>query len=184
MEIKIDTLKLIQNGISADEYLLLRLIDLGEFEHVNDIELNPDLTNLVALGYIEPDCLDSYDTSMVKLTEDGKIMLDTFISDITQFCDDFRHMWENTKRGAMTSLPTVVSRMKEFKRLFPEFTEEDIMVAGQLYIHSLRGEYKFMLSAGNFILKDDTMGEYISALADWCEEAAKGEERYDGFTQA
>lgn len=184
MIINIDTDFLLEKEISPDEFVLLKALSLGDYELLCVLELVPDIDRLIELGYIDTVKLP-YQMTDLQLTSKAKEMLNITISNLSVLCEKFKLIWKGTKPGSSSDLNTIIHRMKKFKELYPDYDAEMILLAANMYIISLKGEYRYIINAANFILREDVVGGFESNLSVWCERVMEGEELdYDSITNA
>ena len=102
--------------------------------------------------------------------------------DILTRLGEFRTKWKGLKLGSMGSAEACKAKLTRWMKENPEFTFDQILQACDLYIESLRGDYRFLQRADYFIYKREPNGEEMSRLSAFIEEVANGETSQGDWT--
>lgn len=110
---------------------------------------------------------------IVKLKEENH-------SNISEWITSWRIMWKGKRVKAMGSKEKCKKNMKEFFKLFPEYTKEHVFKARDKYFYSLEGNMKYLEQADYFIKKrvpsEEGGVEIRRTLLTYCEEVVLDEE--------
>lgn len=82
----------------------------------------------------------------------------------------FRNIWKGLKPGAMGGSKSCEIKLMRWRKENPEYTFEDILKAANIYIESLRGDYRFLQKADYFIFKQENNREESSRLSAFIDE--------------
>jgi hypothetical protein len=184
MIITIDTEILDEHLIRPDEYVYLARL-MAETDALKKVLLNVDGKKLVRRGYIEIDDGQAYLTEktreLFKIPREGfvtpKIDLDVAVSEenIKELAKKYQSIFPVGIRSGgylvRGTAQSCESKLKSFRRKYPDYDEAIILQATQSYVdRKAREAYNHMKLAPYFIEKDG-----ISMLAAECEELlAKG----------
>jgi hypothetical protein len=184
--VKIDLSKLIQDNISPDEYVFLKLISLNQFDLISVLNLRIDLEEMERNEYINTNGSMSID--FIELGPVGKNFLNIITDDTMELAGDLIKIFTNTKMGFLDPLNTVNFKLKSFKTTFPQYDSNTIKIACEMYSEFCKKDYyKFMVgSLSKFIITVDASGEVVSLLANWCETviSLENNEQSSYITQA
>jgi hypothetical protein len=101
-------------------------------------------------------------------------------SNIEEWITSWRIMWKGKRVKAMGSKEKCKKNMKEFFKLFPEYTKEHVFKARDKYFDSLEGNMKYLEQADYFIKKrvpgEEGGVEVRRTLLTYCEEVVLDEE--------
>lgn len=175
MKIEIDTDFLIEHGLSADEYVLVKLLSIKNFDLIAELPISIDVENLVNIGWLDAQTSKLTDMQLTDYAHDQLGIIHSV--DLDELAEWIRGMWDNTKPGAMSSLQGVKNRLNMFVRHHPQYSMDTIKVAVQLYVDRERdnSHYKFLKTTVNFIYERDGFGDFQSKLADFCETVLSDE---------
>lgn len=172
MNYTITTDFLIEHDITPDDYMLIKLLAERNFDTLSVIPILPDIQKLV-----DNDWLKEVKTDFLKmeLTDEALDKLGILHENVEELAATIRGLWENTKMGTQSSPNAVLNRLRMFLRKFPEYDSDTIKVAAALYIEQQRqnAAFKYLKTTVNFILEQDTLGDYESALSSYCESVLK-----------
>lgn len=85
--------------------------------------------------------------------------------DILTRLPEFRNKWKGLKPGSMGSLPSCKDKLIRWMNENPEYTFDQILKAADIYIDSLKGDYRFIQRADYFIYKQENNREESSRLS-------------------
>lgn len=180
MIIQINIKKLIRLKLSAEEYILLSIIEkeepslLYEYTSKQPKFYNKVLDHLVNSGYIT-----KFD-GVFMLQKSGREIITSKVElklkeaipsgkSIPEFVAEYRDLFP---KGSPNGYPAkgdkngCIKKMKKFLKDNPEYNEDIILTATKLYVAKKKMEnYRYMKAADYFIIKDN-----ISLLASYCEE--------------
>jgi len=173
--LKIDLQNLIENHLSPDEYIFIKLLSTNDFDLISVLDFNIDIDSLEARDLIKTSGCS--DISLFELTEKAYLILGITTNTTLDLSERFRNLFVNTKPGVLSPLQTIVTKLKHFKTLYPDYSDDTIMLAAQMYIDSCKSDnYKYMTQVSKFIIHSvNTVEDYSSLLANWCETAISAE---------
>lgn len=82
----------------------------------------------------------------------------------------FRSIWKGLKPGAMGSSKSCEVKLIRWMKENPDNTFDEVLKAAQIYIDSLRGDYRFLQKADYFIFKQENNREESSRLSAFIDE--------------
>lgn len=171
-KIWIDLFILKQVELSLNEYLTLLSIYYSKFNKTNipfkySKETVQSLHKKEWIEVYEEPYRKKLKTKAIKLIirlnkNKGKVDINK------EFIKEFREKWKGLKLGTMGSIEACRNKLGRWKGLNPEYSEEEILKAADLYIHSLKGDYKYLQRADYFIYKREGKEESsrLSAFID------------------
>lgn len=90
--------------------------------------------------------------------------------DINGKIDLFRDKWKGLKAGSMGSSKSCKNKLIRWMKENPDYSFEQILEAADMYIDSLRGDYRFLQRADYFIFKQENNREESSRLSAFVDE--------------
>ncbi len=172
MIIQIDTTNLEKDKLSPEEIMYLLYT-------VTKNEIFNDAFNLVSnkFEFLEESAYIKYIKNVPELRYKAldtiKIIESKPQNNFEEFIEMYRNLFKGKKLGSMGDKNAIIKKMQEFKLKYPQFNEENILIATEKYIDSCRkSNYKYLQRADYFIFKnsDGSKSGNISNLATWCEE--------------